>query len=701
MEIVAVLAGYGALVVLISWPLATNLSSEIAGGGHGGDAAGYVWDFWFNAREGLSLWGSTLQEMIGAPFGRLSPGSVNVTLLTTVGPGYVLARIWGPVVAYNVLDMAALALSGSSMYLLVRWLRLGVWPAIWAGVAFVICPYEQLRSTAHIPLAQIWCFPLVIIAGLRWLEQPSWRRAWWLTAALALCWLTNPYYGAMGGVMVATFVAVGAIRILRARGGHAVRSAVGAIGRVAAWTVLVIAIPLGLLFTAGQGAIDGALLRPVTDLELYGARLTDYVLPSYQSPFFDTVAGGDRWAGIGGPGGERTVFVGYGTIVLALIGLAYAWFRRSSFSVTQRLAVISGLALIPVLVLFSLASPTRWGGHAITMPSKLVYEALPYLRVYARFGVAVMAVLVMLAALGLAMLIRNRPEVFQVSIVALALIVSAVELPIGAPAGVVVPSDVALRVNGVDPQDVPTWAWLRDHGDGRIVYEQPGLPNELLERYFMWGQMIHKQPLTNGILTNASIGFDFQKSNGDVRWPGQPERLAALGIARVTVSPWAYAFAGIPAPDPAKPPAGYEVEASFPDGSAIWRVTATPADAVAIPRSEGWWDPEWRDGGLWHWMGGSRSVVTVVAPEAGAYRVRFLAAPRPGSGGYVLTVTGPEGGEVERVPVLGRTQVDFTMHFPKGRSDVIVTPDKPPRRMAGDDREVTVRTTDWNLTRVR
>jgi hypothetical protein len=56
---------------------------------------------------------------------------------------------------------------------------------------------------------------------------------------------------------------------------------------------------------------------------------------------------------------------------------------------------------------------------------------------------------------------------------------------------------------------------------------------------------------------------------------------------------------------------------------------------------------------------------------------------------------------VERVPVLGRTQVDFTMHFPKGRSDVIVTPDKPPRRMAGDVREVTVRTTDWNLTRVR
>ncbi len=176
-EVGAVLGGYLLMAVVISWPLAANLGTDIAGGGGGGDQSGYLWDFWNISQHGLSLWGTDVQESISAPFGRESPGSVNVTLFTTLGPAWVVSTIWSPIVAYNVTVFLALTLSAAAMYLLVRWVGAGRWIAAWAGMAFMLFPYEQLRAQVHIPLAHIWCLPIVVLVCLRWLERPSGRRA--------------------------------------------------------------------------------------------------------------------------------------------------------------------------------------------------------------------------------------------------------------------------------------------------------------------------------------------------------------------------------------------------------------------------------------------------------------------------------------------------------------------------------------------
>ena len=52
-----------------------------------------MWDVWFNSEHGLRLWGTTVHEQVGAPFGRVRPASVNALRLVFLGPAW-LARRW-------------------------------------------------------------------------------------------------------------------------------------------------------------------------------------------------------------------------------------------------------------------------------------------------------------------------------------------------------------------------------------------------------------------------------------------------------------------------------------------------------------------------------------------------------------------------------------------------------------------------------
>ena len=75
---------------------------------------------------------------------------------------------WVAFTTPSALLMAALglALAGGSMYLLIRWLGLGVGAASWAGIAYEIFPYEAQRTAAFPPLGLIHFAPLLVMAGV-------------------------------------------------------------------------------------------------------------------------------------------------------------------------------------------------------------------------------------------------------------------------------------------------------------------------------------------------------------------------------------------------------------------------------------------------------------------------------------------------------------------------------------------------------
>ncbi|MGD9696618.1 MAG: hypothetical protein AB7V42_13295 [Thermoleophilia bacterium] len=629
------LVGFGLLAVLVTWPTATDFASRVPGAG-AGDASGYLWDLAYNQKHGLHLWGTILQSDVSAPFGRVLPGSVNATLFTTLGPAWVLSELFSPIVAYNTMNLAGLALSGSAMYLAVRWLRLGVGPAIWAGVSLVLLPNELVRATGHLPLTHVECFPLMFMAGVHWLRAPGRGRALLLALALAFAWLSNPYYGVMCSIMLVVFGAWALVATWRRAGPVA---AAARVGEAAAAAVVVVGIPLVALFLSTRDAVEGVFQRSETELLVYGAQLTDYVRPLGYNPIWQTVF----QSPFPSPAGERMNYLGAATIVLGVIGIVAVLWRRTGLPPAIRQAGLVAVPMIPVLVAFSLASPQWIWGHRFTAPSRLVFEALPFLRVFARFVFPVMTVALIAGAIGLYALLRNRTQVTRIAVLLAVLLVTAVELPSPLPIGSAPP----LAVNGLAPAQVPAWQWLRTHDRGEIVYEMPGTPNEALERYFMYGQTVHGHPITNGGLFPGQLGYDFASIAGVVNWPRVPAQLRSLGIDLVTVQPWAYAFVGAPAPDVRRPPAGYRVEAVLPDGSAIWRVTARPDDAVAVFRSGagGWLGVEYRrrlGQRVWEWMG-DRSRITVQARRPGDYTLATRVRTRVPGGTQRIEMTGPDG----------------------------------------------------------
>ncbi len=144
-EALAVLVATTLAAILITWPLASDIGGLIPGNA-GGDQLGYLFDFWYFANYSLPLFSDHVQTVVGAPFGRVVPAVPTLTLATTLVPATLITSVFGAVVAYNVLTIAGLALTGASMYLLVRWMGLGIGPASWAGLAYMVLPYHLLAA---------------------------------------------------------------------------------------------------------------------------------------------------------------------------------------------------------------------------------------------------------------------------------------------------------------------------------------------------------------------------------------------------------------------------------------------------------------------------------------------------------------------------------------------------------------------------
>ncbi len=547
-ETVAVLVATGLIAVLITWPLALRFGTDILGGnGTPSDSMGYWWDVWNNHRNGLDLWGVGVQNQIGVPFGRPIVGSGNLLLLVFTGPAWVISSFASAAFTINTLALAGLALSGAAMYLLVRWLGYGRGVAAWAALAFELAPYEMFRASAHYPLAHLEWAPLLLMAGIAWVRGPRWRSAILLALATLFGWLSNPYYGAMASIMAGVIVVVGiAVFLYRRRGG---RYVLAGIGQAVAALIVLVGVPVMLMIKASSGVTE-AVTRQRVELDLYGARIWDYIIPPPGSRLGEALFGPGGLDPIRSPGGERMVFFGWLVIALAITGIVLAVRRWGSLRSIDRSAIAIALPVALAMALMSMASPTRIWGHEFTMPSALVFDQLPYLRAYARFGSAALAATLVIAAFGLSLIVRNRSQLWTYCWIAGAIVFTAVEMPVAMPIG----SGPPLLVNGKTPEEVPTWRWLATHDPGAVVIETPAFSQEDTDRYYLGGQTVHGHPLANGGLNEKSPASDFTEEFGDPAYSLSAAAYATAGIQLVGIESWAYSLRGIRPPQCPAPP---------------------------------------------------------------------------------------------------------------------------------------------------
>jgi hypothetical protein len=684
-EAALVLAGFTALAVWLTWPLATDLNGSIYG--YPGDATGTIALLWSLAdKTGYHVLGTSHISLTGAPIGWSYPNGLNVQWAAVFVPGVLATKLFGEVVAYNLIVLSGLALSGPAMYLLVR--RLGAPPpvAAWAGLAYTIFPWHLEKAQGHAGFVHLEGFPLLVLAVLAWHRRPTPLRALLVAAASLFLWTTAGYFGVIGSVTLAVLLPIVALFHSRRFGTRR------ALGRLALAGSLALAVPLAVYASSSIGSgsgVGGA--RSAGDLFLYGARPWEYVLPSYRNRFFGDDVGNWLFGHLHGSNfSETSLYVGWLTILLALGWLVWALLRRRQLRSDEAFLAVALPALIVVAGLFSLPSPLPRTN--VPMPARLLWEVAPQFRVPSRFVVAVMTGLVCLAALGLTGLWHfvvwavRRPGVARplvIGLCAVAAAISLVELPIEASPAT---TDVSV---------LPRYYRAVEAASPGILAEYPlAQADQAVNSDYLFWQRRHGRRLVNGAQPDTFADAVGQ-ALVDPASPEVPSALAMLGVSVAVVRPNTYSYSGGRAA-PARLPPGYRLLGRFGDTS-VWRVIARPAPAIAAFR-DGFGHVETPPGikSAWRWLDSPHGVVELDVQRPGTYLARF----QINSYGRTRIVRIGGRNDFRLFAVSNPRTVSFPVRLERGPSHFVLDVRPGPATLPSGQR-VAVYVSDWQFLPLR
>jgi hypothetical protein len=227
--------------------------------------------------------------------------------------------IGGPVFAYWVVWLLSFPLNALAMYVLAWHTTRDRAAAFVAGLIYAFCFFRMHHAHGHLQLLWTWPLPLLPLAIHRWIELPSWGRALCVAALVVMQALASWYLAVLTAIVCLVSAAVcGFGRTLTRR--HVVQGGLAAV--VGGGFVVWLALPYLSLQPGGAGEAAGL-----------SADLTGYLLPPLNT-----------WVGQRLPTewepreiwGERTIYVGMTTLLLATIGLG-KW-GRSSFKEDTRAA---------------------------------------------------------------------------------------------------------------------------------------------------------------------------------------------------------------------------------------------------------------------------------------------------------------------------------------------------------------------------
>ncbi len=479
--------------------------------------------------------------------------------------GALLARVTGPVAAYNWLVLLSFPLSAAAAYLLARHLALSPAGAAVAAIAYAFSPFHVAHAAYHPQIAQTQWVPLYLLALWRCLDDASPVAVVFLGAATLTVTLSNFYGGLIAAVI--TPIAVAAYWLVTRR---AHPRSIRRLGITVGSLVLIAASGLAYAsYAAGAVVVNRAAFAfPRADLFRYSAKWWGYLVPPVEHPLLGATAH-HVWNAVGVREGllEQQVSLGWGIVALGLIAV-FRWLVRDRQP--------ASLARVPVLVIVAVAalvcslSPERTiGAFTFVRPSALLYHVVPMFRSYARFGVVVQLMAALLAGIGVDYLRRagsRRAQIVCLAFVTLA----AGEYMVWPPA----------LWRDVMPTTAHRWI-ARQPDHPRVLDCAPLTP---LSASVEW--------LTGHRVSLLGGPFD------DCAEANLPQKLAAAGFTHLLVRRGSWEgrwFAHQPTPD------GLRVRARFSDGE-VFAVTAPPPP-VYTAQMTAFSPREHDEANTWRWMG--------------------------------------------------------------------------------------------------
>ena len=332
----ALLLGFIVAGVVLTWPLATNLTDARLPATR--DIGAYVWGFWWMARQVTQLanpWFTSLMAApVGVPLGFHTLMPLPGLLLTPV------TLIWGPSVSYNLLVLITPGLLCYTMYRAARLWVPSVIGAIAAGAFYGLSAMLTQQDWYHVNIALGAAFlPMALEASVRLRRTPGRRQAIILGVVMGAAVLTDQESAVLAAIVTGLTLLPW---LLRHPSWGKLRPAALAvlIGAVLASPQrLVMAQEAVFAHARGGLAIDPHLLA--VSYKQYGIglpgmftptpRVADFGLGSLAGPFLH------------GRDNEGLPMFGTVVTVLALGGLAVSWRRRSAWLLA---ALWAGCALL-------------------------------------------------------------------------------------------------------------------------------------------------------------------------------------------------------------------------------------------------------------------------------------------------------------------------------------------------------------------
>lgn len=467
--------------------------------------------------------------------------------------GAAAPAIWlglHPVVAHNLLLLAAFATAGLASYALAHELTGSRTASLTAGIIFAFAPY-RFGHIGHLELLWTAPMPLALLILHRATSDPRpWRSGIVLGGVLALQAYCSVYYAAFLVIFVAVWaMATAAMSPAPARRRAVATTAIGLAVAMAA------ASPYASVYSQVRETMGP---RSTDEIRQFSASPGDYLRVSHESNVYPDA--------LRSTSDELALFPGAVATVLALAGVIG---RR------DRLSALYG-------VLAACAFLLSLGLNGVLYP--LLVSAVPPLaglRAPARFGSLVLLAVSVLAALGLRSMLGARTGRWRTGLAAGVVAACLVEYWC---------APIAVRRMPLEPP--PVSVWLRS-ASPRAIVELP-----IPEASRLWGyetthqylSIYHWTPLVNGYSGYAPRSY-VRTLDAMRTFPsaGAVTRLRELGVELVVVHERLYAPEAFAALVDAMLGSGaFEAPQTFPDAvdpALVFRLKAATGATAAVRRA--------------------------------------------------------------------------------------------------------------------
>lgn len=656
---------YLAIALAFTYPLVTQLGTHLAGDdSDSADVRESVWGVWWWRQSLLPVPGNPLHiSALNHPDGLTF--NLYPLMAQPFAAGAGLAALVSPVAAYNILVLAAFALSGLAGWALCQEVTGDPVASFLGGLIWAFFPAKTAHVVAgHLALFFVAGLPLAAVALRRLLASPSWRRAALAAVALAAGLTIHPIYvpyvmvPLVLGLLIEAVARDGQVfwrreRILPVAGALGLG---GAAGLALAWPAL-----------AASAAGQPVFANVTADVIGRSPDLLAYLTPSSDHPLWAAGPLHDWAVRIVPYQYEQLTFVGFSVLALALVGARQA---RPTSRLWAWLAAGAGvLALGPLLRLGGdfLAVHVAGEPFRVVLPYAFLADLplLQWSRTPGRLTVLLMLAAAVLASLGAQQLLRKaRP-------------LAARPLLTAAVVSLIILVEYLVRV------PFPTFeatapaaaAALGRQTDGLAVIQLPAATYADNQQALFW-QTTHAHPLVGGRVyqdrpeadRTAAFFRSLVLDRGLNDLVAAPDPISRLGVLREAGVGWVLVDRTAPTSPVLEP--GLTRELGSP------RVADERSALYAFPPAPAPTGPVWQTGPGWEDVGGARrfcgqGVVYVYLPRAVRSGIGFWAAESGQPVDFDLTVNGrPAGrfhlgapGELASQPVDLRAGLNTLMFF--------------------------------------